>query len=242
MPAQVKPALAVIPARGGSKGLPGKNLLPAGGVPMLLRAINAVNEAHELVQRVVVSSDDPEILAFANRHGAYPVTRPPELARDDSAIIDAVKHAVAATHGENPPEIVLIVQPNVPIWRAGTVRAIVDIMLQPEYTGAVTAIEAPHPPEWLMRENNEGSLSFYMGDGNFPVNRQELTGRPLFIDGQVVAGRGAALAAAEARPLAFCGDRVKALVRERAYGTDVDDKWDLIAAEGYLRELACEKP
>src|SRR5438477_10293856 len=86
--------VAIIPARGGSKGLPGKNLRLLGGTPLIAHTIAAARRASR-VDRVVVSTDDRRIANAARRAGAeLPFLRPAELATDTSPTVDAVRHAV----------------------------------------------------------------------------------------------------------------------------------------------------
>ena len=102
--------LAVIPARGGSKGLPRKNVLPLGGKPLIAHSIEVAQHAM-LVDRVVVSSDDPEILAIASSYGpGIPLRRPSELAQDASSIGDMLTHCVQslADEGYHPDVLVLL--------------------------------------------------------------------------------------------------------------------------------------
>lgn len=103
--------LAVIPARGGSKGVPGKNLAPVGGVPLVVRAVRECLAARN-VTHVVVSTDDPAIAASARGAGAEVVERPGSLAGDTATSEAAVLHAmeVHAARHEHPAEVVLLVQ------------------------------------------------------------------------------------------------------------------------------------
>ncbi|MGB9578379.1 MAG: acylneuraminate cytidylyltransferase family protein, partial [Halothiobacillaceae bacterium] len=104
--------LALIPARGGSKGLPGKNLRALGGKPLIQWSIEAAQRSR-FVTRVVVSSDDPTILTAARAAGAEtPFVRPAELAQDDTSSIDVVFHAL----DQLPPfDWVVLLQPTSPL-------------------------------------------------------------------------------------------------------------------------------
>src|SRR5664280_2360185 len=86
-------ALVVIPARGGSIGIPRKNLMPVGGIPLLVRAIRAARAA-ETVDLVVVSTDDDEIDAMARSEGVMVVRRPPDLATAYEPSESAIHHAI----------------------------------------------------------------------------------------------------------------------------------------------------
>ena len=93
-------ALALIPARGGSKGIPGKNLQPIGGRPLVLRSIQAA-QASRGVGRVVVSTDDQAIRSLALEAGAEVVSRPEAIAGDTASSESALLHAleVLSEHG-----------------------------------------------------------------------------------------------------------------------------------------------
>ncbi|WP_019888943.1 N-acylneuraminate cytidylyltransferase [Streptomyces purpureus] len=103
--------LAVIPARGGSKGVPAKNLAPVGGIPLVARAVRACRAAR-LVTDVVVTTDDPAVAAAARAAGAEAVHRPARLATDTSTSESAVLHAMDAFEAlhERPADVVLLVQ------------------------------------------------------------------------------------------------------------------------------------
>lgn len=105
--------LAVIPARGGSKGVPGKNVARIGGVPLVARAVRAALGASHIDQ-VVVSTDDPDIARAAEQAGAIIVQRPAELAGDTATSEAALTHAIGEVHGEQPPEIVVMIQATSP--------------------------------------------------------------------------------------------------------------------------------
>ena len=106
--------LGVIPARGGSKGIPRKNLAPLGGVPLLLHTIRAAQGA-TLLDCTVVSTDDDEIARVAREAGAEVVERPSELAADDTPTEDALIHAVETV---GSPEFVVTLEPTSPLRTA----------------------------------------------------------------------------------------------------------------------------
>ncbi|GHA08613.1 cytidylyltransferase domain-containing protein [Streptomyces echinoruber] len=130
--------LAVIPARGGSKGVPAKNLAPVGGVPLVARAVRACLAAR-LVTDVVVSTDDRAIAAVAREAGAEVVLRPAALAGDTATSEAAVLHALdahEALHGA-PVDVVLLVQCTSPFLRREDVDGVAAAILE---HGADTAV------------------------------------------------------------------------------------------------------
>ncbi|MET8095021.1 N-acylneuraminate cytidylyltransferase [Streptomyces sp. NPDC005236] len=136
--APVRRVLAVIPARGGSKGVPAKNLLPVGGVPLVARAVRECRSAR-LVTDVVVSTDDQAIAAAARQAGAEVVLRPAAIAGDTATSEAAVLHAMdthEALHG-SPVDVVLLVQCTSPFIIREDVDGVVDAILT---NGADTAL------------------------------------------------------------------------------------------------------
>ena len=96
-------AVAIIPARGGSKGLPGKNVMRVGGIPLVARAVAAARAART-VGRVVVTTDDGEITRVAREAGASVVQRPADLAGDTASSESALLHALDALRGSGRDE------------------------------------------------------------------------------------------------------------------------------------------
>ncbi|WP_406374219.1 N-acylneuraminate cytidylyltransferase [Streptomyces sp. NBC_00647] len=136
--APVRRVLAVIPARGGSKGVPAKNLLPVGGVPLVARAVRECR-ATRLVTDVVVSTDDQAIAAAARQAGAEVVLRPAAIAGDTATSEAAVLHAMdthEALHG-SPVDVVLLVQCTSPFITREDVDGVVGAIVA---NGADTAL------------------------------------------------------------------------------------------------------
>src|SRR5690349_8046730 len=117
--------LAVIPARGGSKSIPRKNLAALAGKPLIVWTIEAAS-ASQCLTRVVVSTDDPEITAVAAAAGAeVPFVRPAELAQDETPAIEPILHAVdwLDQHEGYRPDFVMILQPTSPLRQAEDIDA-----------------------------------------------------------------------------------------------------------------------
>jgi YrbI family 3-deoxy-D-manno-octulosonate 8-phosphate phosphatase len=130
--------VAVIPARGGSKGVPGKNVAEVGGVALVARAVRAALES-SLVSRVVVSTDDLDIAAAARRAGAEIAVRPPELAGDTATSESAVLHALDSLEGADEHDIVLLVQCTSPFLTAEDLDAVAAPLLADDADSAFTA-------------------------------------------------------------------------------------------------------
>lgn len=147
------PVLGVVAARGGSERLPRKNLLPILGRPVLDWTLDAARESR-LVDRWVVSTDDPAISAAARRRGFEVIPRPRSLARATSAIDDALRHVVRVLRARDRyvPDAVVLLQGNVPVRPGRQVDGVVAQLLgDPRATAVATACRARERPEWMKR-------------------------------------------------------------------------------------------
>lgn len=165
-PIQPHRFLAVIPARGGSKGLPGKNLLRVAGRSLVARAVDVARSV-EAIGEVVVSSDSSRILDEVIRAGARALRRPPALATDEATTIDVVRHVVDHYPGA---EVVVILQPTSPLRIPADVEACLRVFDGRHSVVTVTLLD--HPVEWTMRIDEDGRLEPVWG-WDVPTRRQD---------------------------------------------------------------------
>ncbi len=151
--------LVIVPARGGSKGIPRKNIRNFAGWPLIAWSIAAGRQA-QAVTRVIVSTDDEEIAAVGRQFGAEaPFLRPAEFAQDNSTDLEAFKHALKwlAEHEGYEPEVVVQLRPTSPIRPLGLVDSAVQILLNQQEAdcvrGVVPAGQNPHKMWCLPQEN-----------------------------------------------------------------------------------------
>lgn len=157
-------AVAVIPARGGSKGIPGKNLKEVGGVPLLARSIRAARTARQ-VDQVCVSSDDPALLDLAEAEGAIAIPRPAELAGDTASSEVALLHALSVLRDRGiHPELLVFLQCTSPFTQSEHIDAVIAALQQ---SGAAMAFSAMpwhgflwglDPDGWGVGVNHEADL------------------------------------------------------------------------------------
>lgn len=169
-------ALGVIAARGGSKGLPRKNVLPLGGRPLIAHTIGAAMACPALT-RIVVSSDDAEILEAARAAGCpAPFVRPAELAADRSSTVDVVLHALdwVQAHEGLVPDVAVLLPATAPLRDATHIAAAVAALLDDPTAGAVVAVTEPdYPPYWMLRIT-DGRLRWLFSEGAAADHRQDL--------------------------------------------------------------------
>jgi len=168
--------LAIIPARGGSKGLPGKNIKLLGGLPLICHSIKAALKSN-LIDRVIVSTEDNEIASIAKDCGAeVPFMRPANLASDASMVMDAYLHAVDFVAKENskPVQSFVALLPTVPLRAHEDIDNAIKIFNDKNAKSVISVVEAPIPLHWNMRITKEGILENYSSEFNAIKNRQEL--------------------------------------------------------------------
>lgn len=169
--------LGIVPARAGSKGMPGKNTRPIAGKSPIERAYEAGLGSNALT-KVVLSSNDVEALRIAQRTGMAHLVRPADLARDQSPMLQVAEHALDVLMGEKGEayDAVMILQPTSPLRQPEHVRAAVQLLLQDsEATGvcSVTAVPAERCPHYLMKIE-AGLVTWFMPDGAAFTRRQDV--------------------------------------------------------------------
>ena len=223
-------AVAIIPARGGSTGVPRKNLAPVGGVPLIVRTIRAALAA-ETVGHVIVSTDDEEIATVAATEGVTVIRRPPDLATATSSSESAIVHAltVMAAEGGELPEVTLLVQCTSPFVEPTDLDLVVHTI---EADGADSCFTASQTHAFLWREGPDGGAVAINHDGAARLPRQKLA--PQYVEtGAVYGFRTAGFLNERSR---FFGRTSLAIVD--AHRTlEIDDPFDLRLAEHWLVAL-----
>ena len=158
--------VAVIPARGGSKGVPGKNLRRVGGRPLVSRAVAACRAARR-IDEVLVSTDDDAVAAAAAAAGAQVVRRPPELAGDTASSESALLHALDA-RASGDPDVLLLVQCTSPFLDPADLDAGVALVAD---GAADTAFSVVETYEFLWRGHTDGAVGTVHGVNHDPAHR-----------------------------------------------------------------------
>ncbi len=165
-----KRLLGIIPARGGSKGIPGKNLVPLCGKPLLAWTVEAAQRS-ELLDRVVLSSEDPAIIAAAQALGCeVPFTRPAELAQDDTPGIAPVLHCLDELGADFDAAVLL--QPTSPLRLAADIDAAIRLWHGSGAPSCVSVCEPAESPYWTFVLDEGGRLQPLFD--SLPTRRQDL--------------------------------------------------------------------
>ncbi len=227
--------LGVITARGGSKGLPRKNVRSLAGKPLIVHTIDAALGLGDRLHRLVVSTDDDEIAQISRTAGAeVPFRRPPKLSRDDTPSIPVVQHAVrwVEENDENLVNWILLLQPTSPLRTTADLAAALDLIQDGDPTAVVSVCEAneSHPLKMKVIEN--GLVRSYDPNGfREGLRRQDYT-LVYKTNGAVYLTRRDVLMEHNS----LLGERTKPLVMPVERSVDIDTELDFRVAETLMEE------
>lgn len=224
--------LCLVPARGGSKGLPGKNIRPMCGKPLIGWTIDVARASSE-IDAVVVTTDDPEIASVAADFGAeVPFLRPPELAGDTASSIDVVIHALDELQRNGRVfDVVLLLEPTSPLREVSDIGNALARMLETG-AGAIVSVcraESTHPA-FMYRCGDDARLAPFMNRQPTGLRRQEI--EPLFfLEGTLYASRVDVIR--ERR--SFYHDDTVAYEVPKWKSVEIDDMDDFLMAEALAK-------
>jgi CMP-N,N'-diacetyllegionaminic acid synthase len=224
-----KSILAVIAARGGSKGLPRKNVLQLGGKPLIAWSIEAARGSI-YIDRAIVSSDDQEIIAIArNWKGEVPFIRPAELAHDSSSIYDALLHALDSV--EQAYDYVVLLQATSPLRRPNDIDACIEACMAYGAPAGVTVTPAAKSPYHYFTLASDGRMQAIVTPERSLVNRQDLP-ETYVVNGAVYVARTDWMRAQRT----FYGPDTIGHVMPSERSVDIDSALDLALAEALLAQ------
>jgi len=172
-----KTVLAVIPARGGSKGVPRKNIRNIAGKPLIAWTITAA-KCSQYIDRLILSSDDAEIISVAVEWGCeVPFVRPADLARDDTPGIEPVLHAIQALPEKY--DYCVLLQPTSPLRSVNDIDGCIEIAVEKQANVCVSVTKAAENPYWMFSRDAHGRLKPFVQTPYQYVRRQDLP--PVYI-------------------------------------------------------------
>jgi CMP-N,N'-diacetyllegionaminic acid synthase len=227
------PVLGLVPARSGSKGVPGKNIRPLAGRPLLAYTADAAR-ASGAIDRLVLSTDAEEIADAGRRAGLeVPFLRPADLAEDTTPMARVIEHALATLRaGGWEPEIIVLLQPTSPFRRPAHIAAAVTMLGETGCDSVVTVVEVPRhlSPDYVMRIE-DGRLRPFLPGGAGYSRRQDA--RPAYYrDGTVYAFWTRTLS----RHGSIYGPDARPMLLTAAESLSIDTEEDWAAAERRLAE------
>ena len=225
--------VAIIPARGGSKGLPGKNIKPLIGKPLIAHAIDcALNSAFAI--DVVVSTDSDEIATVAKQYNAQVVMRPPAMAQDTSLVIDAIRYTLKYLQEvqHKKYDAFLLLEPTAPLRLTSDIDDVIKILSDDAVDSVATFTETHTPPTRLWAIDKNNVVPFIEGSNPFLPRQSHKKG--YFLNGIIY---GLKIKTLEQHPesisILLGNMRAHIIPSERA--VDIDNEIDFVIAEEILK-------
>jgi len=203
--------LGIIPARGGSKGVPRKNIKEVAGKPLITWTIEAAKES-EMIDRYVVSTEDKEIADISREYGVGVIERPPELATDEATTLSVLQQVIEKV----PCDIVVLLQATSPIRRTGLIDECVKEFKDNDFDSLAT-----------------GFICDYIEYGKNQLRRQDIEGF-FYDDGNVYVIKADIIKNGDR-----CGKKIGRKVISRWENVEIDDEFDFWLAEQILKERRC---
>ncbi|TFE29043.1 cytidylyltransferase domain-containing protein [Cohnella luojiensis] len=222
--------LAVIPARGGSKGVPRKNIRELAGKPLIAWTI-ACASSSRYIDRCIISTDDSEIAEVSRRFGGdVPFIRPAELALDDTPGIDPVLHAIRSVSGYG---IIVFLQPTSPLRVAADIDGCLERMVDSSASSCVSVTTVDKSPFWMYHVNELGTMRPLLDIEDRNVSRQKLP--PIYVlNGAIYVATREHLE--EHR--GFLQPETKAYMMPRERSLDIDTLFDFAMAEMQIQLIS----
>jgi len=229
--------LGLIPARGGSKGLPRKNIKILMGKPLIAWTIEQAL-ASKYLDRVIVSTDDEEIATISKKYGAeIPFMRPKELATDEARGIDVILHTINwMEKNDKTYDLIILLQPTVPLRSSEDIDKAIELLFSKKAKGILSVCEVEHHPYWSNTLPEDGCMKDFVEAEIMNKNRQEL---PTFyrLNGAIYIAYIEYLKAQNG----FFGENSYAYIMPKERSIDIDNEIDFKLAELLMANRHNEK-
>ena len=218
-----KTFLAIIPARGGSKRLPRKNILDLCGKPLISWSIEAALKS-KYISKVVVSSDDEEILNISSNFGADIIKRPYELANDTATTFDAIKHTI---NNLEKYDYIVLLQPTSPLRNEKHIDEAIELLEEKQADAIVSVCEMDHSPLWSNILPEDGNMRGFLREEILNKRSQDLE-KYYRLNGAVYICKTDKLLENKSF---FLKDNIFAYIMDRKSSIDIDEEFDLEIAK-----------
>jgi len=221
-----KKILAIIPARGGSKRLPRKNLLNLKNKPLIVWSIEAgLNSKY--IDDVIVTSDDDEILAIAKKNSSNTIKRPERLASDHSTTFEVVEHVI---ENSSKYDYVILLQPTSPLRTAGHVDEAIEQLCAKDADAIISVSETDHSPLWCNTLAADGDMSNFINDEIKNTRSQDL---PVFyrLNGAIYIAKTSRLLTEKTF---FIKDKIYSYIMDANVSVDIDNELDFKIAQAIV--------
>ena len=223
--------IAIIPARGGSKSVPRKNIRLLCGKPLIVYTIEAALSS-KYIRRVIVSTEDLEIAEIAKECGAEVTVRPSKLAQDDTPSLPVFKHVIKHLEEVDgfSPDIIVVLQPTSPLRTVGDIDGAIQKFSETGCDSVVSVCEVDHPPHWMYTLEGD-RLKPLIEDGEKITRRQDAP-EVYRINGTVyVTYRDVIM-----KQNRVLGDDTRAYIMPQDRSIDIDTELDFKLAELLMKE------
>jgi len=218
-----KTFLAIIPARGGSKRLPHKNILELAGKPLIFWSIDSGLKS-KYIDKVVVSSDDNEILSISKKYGAEIIKRPDYLANDTAKTFDAIKHTI---ENIQKYDYIVLLQPTSPLRNESHIDEAIELLELKKTDAIVSVCEMEHSPLWSNTLPQDDNMNSFLKDEVLNKRSQDLE-KYYRINGAIYICKTEKLLSEESF---FLKDNIFAYKMDRLDSIDIDEEIDFIIAK-----------
>lgn len=223
-----KTFLAIIPARGGSKRLPRKNVLDLKGKPLIAYSIESgLNSKY--IDNVVVTSDDDEILTVSKKYGADTIQRPKELANDTATTFDTIKHTI---ENSEKYDYIVLLQATSPLRDEKHIDEAIELLESKNADAVVSVCEVDHSPLWLNTLDHTLSMKSFLRDEVLNTRSQDLE-KYYRLNGAIYICKTEKLLEEESFLLK---DNIFAYRMDRENSIDIDEEIDFEMAEFMMKK------
>ena len=219
-----KTFLAIVPARGGSKRLPKKNILPLCGKPLIGWSIKA-GQNSQYIDDVIVSSDSGDILTIAKQFGANAMGRPDKLSMDSASTVDVIKYVVE--NCEKAYDYIVLLQPTSPLRTAQHIDEAIEQLLENRNDAVISVCEMEHSPLWSNTLPKNGDMSHFLREEVLGKRSQELENY-YRLNGAIYICETQKLLKEESF---FLKENITAYIMDKEFSIDIDDEFDFKQAE-----------
>ncbi len=226
--------LGLIPARGGSKGVPGKNIKMLGNKPLIQYTLESAKESM-LLAKVIVSTDSEQIAECARSIGGdIPFLRPASLATDETPTLDVVRHALEYYHGlQVRYDAVCLLQVTTPFRLPGFIDLAIRRFIDQGADAIISVLPVPSEfnPHWVFEPSGDGYLRISTGEKQIVPRRQDLP-PAYFRDGSIYITKADVLLEKNS----FFGDRLAHIINDLSWHVNIDTPQDWSRAEAKVAE------
>lgn len=220
--------LAIIPARGGSKGVPRKNIRSLAGKPLIAWSIEEAKKS-KYISKVILTSEDDEIIEIAKQYGCdVPFKRPVELAQDETSSMDTIVHAITAI-GSDLHDYIVLLQPTSPLRTVQDIDGCIEMVLSQYADFCVSVTEPSKSPYWMYKVSEDGVMQPVVEQKEIATRRQDIP--------TVYSLNGAVYVAKVEKLLqekSFLTPNTKAYIMPQERSFDIDTELDFIICEQIL--------